>query len=197
MRALSLASFRPWTGRADDPRAEEFSQHQRRRADAGRRRRHQQRFALEEVRASEEPVMHDDEHHRHRCRLFPCQRRRRRHHLARVDQREFGKTTGAAGHHPVAFLDPGDPGADLNDLARRVAAAGALVGGLARRRPHAVQPAKLGAVDRRRADPHQHLPRPDHRALNVAHIPSATIGARHHDRRLHRDFLRRSRIAVL
>jgi len=130
--------------------------------------------------------MDDDKDHRDRRRLGPIERRRRRHHLARVEQRELGEPAGAAAHHPVAFLDAGDPGPDLDDFARCVAAAGArLLCRPAGLDPHRVQPAEFGTVDRRRADPHQHLAGAHNRPLHVAHLPRSARGAGNHDRCFH------------
>ena len=166
---------------ADHPGADEFPQHQRRGADAGRRRGHQQGLALVKLAAGEEPVMHDDKDHRNRRRLGPVERRRRRHHLARVEEREFGEPAGAAAHHPVAFLDAGDARADLDNLARGIAAAGARLGRrLPRFQPQRMQPAELGAVDRRCVHPHQHLARPDDRPLRAAHAQPPPWRTRRH-----------------
>ena len=72
--------------------------------------------------------MHDDKHYRDRGRLRPGESLRRGHHLARVEHGEFGEPAGAAAHHPVAFLETPDIGAKFDNLARRVAAAGARLG---------------------------------------------------------------------
>ena len=174
------------TRRADDPRAEVFAERQRGDPDPGRRRRHQQRLAPLQPATREQRVVDDDKDDRDACRLLERQRVGDRHQFARVDEREFGKPAVAPAHRPLAGLEPGDAGAELGNLAGRIAAAGALLGGrLVGPGREIMQAAKFGAVDRRRTDAEQHMARRHDRPLHIADVPASAGGAGNHHRRLH------------
>jgi len=98
--------------------------------------------------------MDHDKDDRHARRLFPGEPLGRWHHLARVEQREFGEPAGASAHHPIAGLDAAHVAADLDHFAGGVTTSGARFGRrLTRSNPHRVESAEFRTVQRRGVHP--------------------------------------------
>ena len=110
--------------RADDVGPERLRHLQRGDADARRHAGHEQPFAGLQTTLQHQHVVHDQEGQRQRRCSFHRQACRHRQRLATVHQRVLGEGADTPAHDPLADDEPGDSGAQRDDLARAFDARG-------------------------------------------------------------------------